>query len=145
MLPSNQAVAIPIDRTDSSSGIEIRNDEFGKPTQIHFSTSGTYNVAFSAQLEKNDGGTDVVSIWLTKNGLNVDYTSTDVYLTNSGTKSRTFAAWNFFTTVQSGDFIQLKISATNDMATSLLAVDAQTNPDRPAIPSTIITINQVSN
>jgi hypothetical protein len=143
-LPMNQAISIPLNQTDSSSGVFIDSDEFGKPTRIRFSASGTYNVAFSAQLEKTDGGTDIASIWLSKNGINVDYTSTDVYLTNSGTKSRTFAAWNFFVTVLAGDFIQLKISANNDMTTAILASDSQTNPDRPAIPSTIITVNQIS-
>jgi hypothetical protein len=143
-LPINEAISIPFNQTDLSSGVFTANDELGKPTQIRFTTAGTYNVAFSSQLEKTDGGTDVVSIWLAKNGQNVDYTSTDVYLTNSGIKSRTFAAWNFFVKVEVGDFIQLKISATNDMATSILASPAQTNPSRPAIPSTIITVNQVS-
>ena len=144
-LPLNQAVSVPVNQTASSDGISIQNDEFGKPTKILFENPGMFNIAFSSQLEKTDGGTDSVSIWLSKNGTNIENTSTDVYLTNSDTKSRHFVAWNFFIDVLAGDFVQLKISASNNMATAILAVPPQTNPIRPAIPSTIITVNQVSN
>ena len=101
-------------------------------------------MAFSLQLGKSDSGTDVVTIWLVQNDENVPWSSTDLYLTDSDLKSRTVAAWNFFVVASAGDTIQLMISASNDLKTSILAVPPQTNPIRPAIPSTILTVNQVS-
>lgn len=119
------------------------DDLAGKPTRITFSNPGLYNVAFSLQLGKTDNKTNVVTIWLSKNGLNVPDSATDLYLSDSNLKSRTVAAWNFFVAASSGDFVQLMISASNNLETSILAAPAQTNPDRPAVPSTILTVNQV--
>jgi len=144
LLAANTATPIPLNTVDSAQGVTIGNDTNGKPTLITFSTDGVYNVAFSLQLGKSDGGTDVVTIWLVQNGENVPWSSTDLYLTDSDLKSRTVAAWNFFVTASAGDTIQLMISASNDLKTSILAVAPQTNPIRPAIPSTILTVNQVS-
>ena len=121
----------------------IANDLDGKPTKITFSTTGVYNVAFSLQLGKSDNKTYVITIWLAKNGVNVPDSATDLYLSDSNLQSRTVAAWNFFVSAAPGDFIQLMISATNDLKTSIIASPAQTNPDRPAVPSTILTVNQV--
>lgn len=145
VLPEDTAVAVPLNSTASSNGVSVENNGEGKPTRITFANAGTYNLAFSSQLGKTDGGTDIVSVWLVHNGDNVDYTNTDVYLSDSNERSRTVVAWNFFVDVSEGDWIQLMLSATNDSKTSIIAVPAQTNPSRPAIPSTIVTVNQVSN
>jgi hypothetical protein len=144
LLAANTATAIPLNSVDAAQGITIGTDISGKPTLITFSTDGVYNVAFSLQLGKTDSGTDLVTIWLVQNGENVPWSSTDLFLTDSDLKSRTVAAWNFFVTATAGDTIQLMIAASNDLKTSILAAPAQTNPIRPAIPSTILTVNQVS-
>ena len=144
LLAANTATAIPLNTVDAAQGITIANDTNGKPTLITFSTDGVYNVAFSLQLGKTDSGTDLVTIWLVQNGENVPWSSTDLFLTDADLKSRTVAAWNFFVTATAGDTIQLMIAASNDLKTSILAAPAQTNPVRPAIPSTILTVNQVS-
>lgn len=144
LLPGNTAVAVPLNTTDAAQGISVANDSDDKPTKITFSNPGVYNVAFSLQLGKSDNKTYVISIWLSKNGVNVPDTATDLFLSDSNLQSRTVAAWNFFVTASSGDFIQLMISATNDLKTSIIATPPQTDPDRPAVPSTILTVNQVS-
>ena len=143
LLAANTATAVPLNTTDRASGISIVNDIDGKPTKITFTTAGIYNISFSMQLGKTDSGTDLVSIWLVQNGDNVPWSSTDLYLTDSGLKSRTVAAWNFFVVIAAGDNIQLMISAENDLKTSVLTLPAQTNPTRPEVPSTILTVNQV--
>jgi hypothetical protein len=144
LLAANTATALPLNTVDAAQGITIGTDTNGKPTLITFSTDGVYNVAFSLQLGKSDSGTDVVTIWLVQNGDNVPWSSTDLFLTDADLKSRTVAAWNFFVSATAGDTIQLMIAASNDLRTSILAAPAQTNPVRPAIPSTILTVNQVS-
>jgi hypothetical protein len=42
--------------TALSSGITIVNDVSGDPTEITFSSTGIYNIQFSAQLKKRGGG-----------------------------------------------------------------------------------------
>ena len=144
LLTANTATAVPLNTVDASQGVTIGTDIDGKPTLITFSTDGVYNVAFSLQLGKTDGGTDLITIWLVQNGENVPWSSTDLYLTDSDLKSRTVAAWNFFVTAAAGDTIQLMISASNNLKSSIIAAPPLTDPDRPAIPSTILTVNQVS-
>ena len=144
MLPGDTAVAVPLNTTDVSRGVSVTDDLSSKPTRVTFSTTGVYNVAFSIQLGKADNKTHAVTIWLSKNGTNVPDSATDLYLSGSDLQSRIVAAWNFFVSAVPGDFIQLMISANNDLETSIIATPPQTNPDRPAVPSTILTVNQVS-
>ena len=108
--------------------------------------TGKFNLSFSIQLEKTDAGTDWVSIWLRKNGDNVAWTNTDVAIIGQDANSRTVVAWNFFveaTTI--GDHWQLMIASTTSATGKMLiqSVDPQTSPLRPAIPGTIVTVNQV--
>ena len=115
-------------------------------SEITMSQAGRYNIAFSIQLEKTDAGTDWVSIWLRKNGENVEWTNTDVALSGSDANSRTVVAWNFFVVATTaGDQWQLMIASTTSPTGKMLiqSVDPQVNPARPAIPGTILTVNQV--
>ena len=145
LLPQDQAVNVPLNTTALSNGVLIELDEFGSPTKIKFNSSGVFNISFSMQLQKIDTGLDTVSIWLAQNGENVADSSTDISLIDKNEASRLFAAWNFVIKASSGDFIQLRISATNNLKTSILYAPPQLNPTRPAIPSTILTVNQIGN
>jgi hypothetical protein len=110
------------------------------------SQAGKYNIAFSIQLEKSDAGTDWVSVWLRKNGSDVPLTNTDVAISDSDANSRTAIAWNFFVeAVTPGDHWQLMIASTTSATGGMIiqSVDPQVEPVRPAIPGTIVTVNQV--
>lgn len=145
LLPQDQAVNVPLNTTALSNGVSIELDEFGSPTKIKFDSSGVFNISFSMQLQKSDTGLDTVSIWLAQNGENVDNSSTDISLIDKNEASRLFAAWNFVVEASGGDYFQLRISATNNLKTTILYAPAQLNPTRPAIPSTILTVNQIGN
>lgn len=61
-----------------------------------------------------------------------------------GADARYVAAWNFFLNVQSGDYYQLMITSSGTtLKTKILSAPAQTNPVRPEVPGTILTVNQV--
>ena len=141
-LVQNQATPIPLGVTDFASGISIVDG-----SKIRFATSGKFNIAFSTQLLKADNGTDTISIWLCKgtNGntcTNVPWSSSDLYLV--GADARFVAAWNFFVDAVSGDFYQLMISSSGiTLKTQISSTPTQTNPSRPEIPGTILTVNQV--
>ena len=112
--------------------------------EITFTHAGVYNIAFSAQITRSQGGaTSNMSIWLAKNGVNVPDTNTDFTLQSNAT--RYVAAWNFFvpvTCTTTCDSYQLMWSAESEY-TSIVYIGPQTVPDRPAIPSLILTVNQV--
>lgn len=131
-----------------TNGISVQSgagDEAGRSSYITFSNPGVYNIAFSAQLFRTQGGSaDTVSIWLRQNGANVPDTNTDVTLLSNGQK--VVAAWNFFVDIScddSGcDSVQLMWSFDNTH-TNIYYQSPQSNPARPAIPSIIMTVNQV--
>lgn len=137
-LPQNQSTPVPLNTTDFAEGISIVSG-----SQITFDVAGKFNIMFSSQLEKGDAGTDLMSIWLRKNGLNVPWTNTDVVITSSGSNSRHLVAFNFFVEAVVGDHFQLMMTSTTSSQMMIRSLGAQTNPARPEIPSTILTISQV--
>lgn len=129
---------VPLNTTDFASGVSIVEG-----TKITFTSSGKFNIAFSSQVEKADAGTDLVSVWLSKNASNVAWTNTDVVITASGANSRHLIALNFFVDAVAGDFFQLMMTSTTSNQMVIKSVGSQTNPDRPEIPGTILTVSQV--
>ncbi|CAB4571002.1 unannotated protein [freshwater metagenome] len=130
----NQGISV-----ESGSG-----DAPGRSSYVTFTRPGVYNIAFSAQLLRTQGGSaNTVSIWLRKNGVDEPNTNTDITLVSNGQKH--VAAWNFFVPVTCSatcDQWQLMWS-TDGGFTNIWFQEAQTNPNRPAIPSIILTVNQV--
>ena len=138
---ANTPYAMRLNNSDvlNNQGISIVND-----SRISFTKAGVYNIAFSAQIYRSQGGSSSnMSIWLRRNGVNVPDSTTDFIL--QGSSARYVAAWNFFVPVACTtqcDYYELVWSAEN-ATTSLLYVPPQVLPDRPGIPSLIVTVNQV--
>lgn len=130
--------------TDGVSVVSGAGDAAGRKSYITFTSPGVYNIAFSAQVYRTQGGNeDVASFWLRKNGVNVPMTNTDVSVVSNSTKL--VAAWNFFVAVNCDptcDQYQLMWSYAEDH-TNLWFQSPQTGPTRPGIPSVILTVNQV--
>ena len=124
--------AFKFNTTDFYSGVSIASS-----SRITFANTGKYNITFSAQMEKTDSGTDTIEIWLKKNGTNQSNTNTKFYLV--GNSAKVVAAWNFFVDAAAGDYYQI-FWYSADSAVRVLAEIAGT---RPAIPSIIMTVNQV--
>ena len=127
---------VTMNQTDLSNGVTVVSN-----SRITIANPGVYNIAFSVQLEKTDSGDDAVQIWLQKGGVNVDNTATEVTIV--GNNGKFVAAWNFFVQAAGGDYYELCWHSA-DTAVSLQAQGTASNPTRPAIPSVIVTVNQVS-
>jgi hypothetical protein len=125
-----------LNTTDLSNGVTVVSN-----SRITIANPGVYNIAFSVQLEKTDSGDDAVQIWLQKGGVNVANTATEVTIV--GNNGKFVAAWNFFVQAAAGDYYELCWHSA-DTAVSLQAQGTASNPTRPAIPSVIVTVNQVS-
>ena len=124
--------AFRFNNTDFNSGVSIVSS-----SRITFANAGKYNIAFSAQMEKTDGGTDIAEIWIKKNGSNEPNTNTKFYL--AGNSAKMVAAWNFFVNAAAGDYYQIFWYS----ADTNVRILAEIAGDRPAIPSIIMTVNQV--
>lgn len=122
--------------TDLSNGVTIVSN-----SRITIANSGTYNIQFSAQFDKTDGGDDSAQVWLMKNGSNVANTNTE--LTLHAQDGKAVAAWNFFVQAAAGDYFELAWHSS-DTAMFINYIAAASNPTRPAIPSVILTVNQIA-
>ncbi len=137
-LPQNVATPVPLNTADFASGVSIVEG-----SKITFSVAGKFNIMFSSQLEKGDAGTDVLSVWLTKSTVNVPWSNTDIVISSSGANSRHLVMLNYFVNVVPGDFFQMMMTSTTSSQMLIRSVGTQTNPPRPEIPGTILTVNQV--
>ena len=109
-------------------------------SKITFAHAGVYNIQFSAQLAKSDSGDDNIEIWINKNGNPISETNTHVTLT--GNSAKQVAAWNFLINLNANDYIELKWYSA-DTGMYIHAESGSTGPTRPAIPSIILTTQQV--
>lgn len=130
------ANAITYNTTDLSSGVSVVSN-----SRITIANAGIYNIEFSAQLQKTSGGDDYVDLWLSKNGTNVANTNTTLHLVSN--PGYAVAAWNFLVNAAAGDYYELKWHSA-DTTMELHAAAAGTSPTRPAIPSVILSVTQVS-
>jgi len=123
-----------------NNGVFVGTDIFVKKTLFSVADPGVYNVQFSAQFNRTSGGSSkTISIWLRKNGIDVPNTATHISVqANAG---KLVAAWNFFIDIGSTDAIQIMWS--QDDAIDILYQSADLALPHPAIPSVIVTINQL--
>jgi len=136
---ANSIQAMHCDTEDFSDGISLQGTP--EKTRITMADAGKYNIAFSAQLFNQANGA-LVQIWLNKNGTPVPNSNTKVHM--SANLPYAVAAWNFFVNANAGDYYQIMWSS-NDSTTSIRS-EAATGSGatlKPAIPSVIITVNQV--
>lgn len=143
---ANTAYTIVFNTTDLSNNISRASNQFT------ISTAGTYNIQFSLQLVNTDSQAHFAEIWLALNGTDIAGTGSkyDVPSSHGSSDGYLIAVANFLVTVTAGQYIELKIAASQvENGTTdgvyLEAYTAQTTPYiRPSIPSSVITITQVA-
>jgi hypothetical protein len=134
---ANIARSMSFNSTDITNGVSISGSTSPFNTYIKTTNAGIYNIQFSAQVEKTDSGTDVIVIWLRKNG--IDLTDSATKLTLSGNGTKVVAAWNWFVPSAANDYYQI-IWVSADTGMRLYAEPIN---DTPGIPSVILTVNRV--
>lgn len=113
---------------------------------FHILQNGVYNVQYSLQMANSNSQIHEISVWLRKNGVDVDGTATIFSIPGShgGVDGYGVPVANFYLQLNAGDYVELWAAVSNT-ALSIKAIAAQTSPFvRPLIPSTVVTINQVS-
>lgn len=108
-------------------------------SQIKVLNAGTYNIQFSAQIIRTQGGSGTnIFIWFAKNGNPIPNSNTDIGFSNNN--QFLVAAWNIIETFNANDYFEIKW-ATSDENIQIISVPS---PDYgPAIPSIITTITQI--
>ena len=138
----NTPYAMTFDHTDTANtnGVSIIGG-----SQVTFTNAGLYNLQFSAQVAKSQGGSAAtMTIWLRVNGVDIPWTATNFTL--QANANYLVTAWNFFVPVTCSagvcDHYELMWSTPSEFV-GIVALPAQTGPDRPAVPSIILTVDQV--
>jgi hypothetical protein len=134
---ANIPLSMSFDSTDITNGVSISGSASPFNTYIKTTNAGVYDIQFSAQVEKTDSGTDEITIWLRKNG--IDITDSATKLTLSGNSTKVVAAWNWFVSSAANDYYQI-IWVSADTGMRLYAEPIN---DTPGIPSVILTVNRV--
>jgi hypothetical protein len=135
------AYAITLNTTDYSNGIYVSNS-----SRINVRNYGIYNLQFSIQFKNTTNDAQDVDIWFRKNGTNIADSNSRFSLParkSSGDPSHLIAALNFFLELQANDYVEVMWRVT-DTGVSIEHFGTSTSPDRPAIPSAIITASYIA-
>lgn len=136
---ANTPTVIPLDTIEASNGVRLENN-----TQVVAPISGTYKYDYSLQIDKDDGGTDAVDVWIRINGNDVPRTASQVTL--QGQAGEVFPFVSYILPLRANDYVEL-VFASSDATVFALAVPAWTEPanpyTRPAIPSLIVNMNML--
>lgn len=133
------ATAMTCDTVQISRGITVVDQ-----TKFTVSRKASYNIQFSAQFFNPESSDYRVSVWPKVNGTNVEDSCTDITVPSKHgfDSGAVVAAWNFFLDLNAGDYVELMWS-TPIATITMEHTAARTTPVRPAIPSLIVTINEV--
>jgi hypothetical protein len=113
-------------------------------TRFVIQNPGVYNLAFSAQMVKTGGNSSThAHIWLYQNGLDVLYSASQIGFPSNSVY--VVPAWNFFfSTTTPNEYVELKWEINSNVDNQLLIKHQPAAGSVPAIPSVIVTINQVN-
>jgi hypothetical protein len=114
-------------------------------SRIVMQSAGTYDIKYSAQLIKTSGSpsSSTVSIWLRKNGTDIQNTNAEFDITKlTANNGKTVASFNYIDTFTAGQYVEFVWSTTSTDVT-VGNIGAQTNPTRPTTPSLYVVVRQV--
>jgi hypothetical protein len=141
---ANTATVMTFNTTDFASGISIVTSG-GLASRITTATAGIYNFQWSGQFVNTDTQIHDASIWVRKNGADVVGSTGLISIPNKpgGVDGQGIYGWNFFFSLNAGDYIELWWSTTN-AAVSIQAYPVGTSPTRPSTSSLVATMAFVS-
>ena len=141
---ANTATVMTFNTTDFASGVSIVTSG-GKASRITVTTAGIYNFQWSGQFQNTDTQLQDVSVWVRKNGTDVVGSTGLISIPNKhgGVNGHTISGWNFFFSLNAGDYIELWWSSTSAQV-SIEAYPVGTSPTRPSTSSLVATMAFVS-
>jgi hypothetical protein len=143
---ANTATIITLNETVTADTLDfsVENNLSAAPTRITAAHTGVYNIQFSLQLQNTDTAQHEFDLWFRINGTDVDNSNTTVTVParkNASIFGYAVAAWNFFTTLNADDYVEL-VWATNSTLVTVPYNGATAL--HPATPSVIVTVSFVS-
>lgn len=133
------ATLLQINTTDFTSGVTL-----SASSELVIAHAGIYNIQFSAQTTNAGNSPDNFTIWLKKNGANLDATGSIATTPSShgNIPGAGIVAANFYVDALVGDKFQFYWS-TDSGDTVLTTYPQAVTPSHPASPAMVVTVNQV--
>jgi hypothetical protein len=139
ILATNVPQVITVNTKEESFGVEIVDG-----SKLTFFKAGTYDIQFSAQLQRTNNGNDTADIWIKLNGSlpaqNVLRSNGSISINGAANATPQIIAWNYVLTVKAGDYLEFWWRGT-DTHIQFLAQDADSVV--PATPSFTVTATLV--
>ena len=127
----------------SNNGVIMVDPISSNYTKIKILNEGIYNIQFSAQLSHTTSSANYIQIWFRKNGVDIPDSNSSVSIKDNNQNE--IPAWNFIVNALAEDTYSI-MWASSSTGVFLEADPAQSSPFvSPAIPSAIITVQQIIN
>ena len=139
------ANVLTFDTSDFTDGVTLTSG-----SQLNVPSAGIYNIAFSIQFQSTSTATELIDVWLRKNGTDIANTNSEFSLParkSAGIPSALIAVTPIMLSLAANDYIQVmwRVSDTVVSVQQLPAVTASgTTPAIPATPSAIVQVQFVS-
>ena len=141
---ANTEYAMKYEVSNGTSGVSITNNASGFPTRITPTNTGVYNIQFLTQLGNTANSDITFDIWFRINEVNVPNSNTKFSLIRSlGSGLYAVAASNFLTQINAGQYVEIMWSCGASTG-QFEYLGTQSTPTRPATPSIILTVTQIS-
>ena len=138
----NTSTLLQLNTTTASNGVTLNTTT----QEISVAVGGTYNFAFSAQINNSTAGQTLVAIWFAIDGAAVPASTswaTGPSRENESTPASGIVAANIFLALSSTSRVTMRWLSPDGHGT-LVTYPASVTPSYPAAPAVILTVNQVS-
>lgn len=139
---ANTSTLLQLNTTTHSNGVTLNTTT----QQVSVAIAGTYNFAFSVQLNNSSTGQSKVAIWFAVDGTNVSNSASWATIAsreNATTPASTIVAANIFLTLTATSKVTMHW-LSDDGSGAIVTYPASVSPAYPAAPAVILTVNQVS-
>ena len=137
----NTATLMTLNTTDFSNGVSVVSN-----SKITVGYAGIYNLQFSVQLQNLDNAPQDVFIWLKQNGTDITGSTGKVGMParkSAGVPFHDIKGWNYFLSMNAGDYVQIYWSTTN-VDVTIQTYAASGAPTKPSTASVVATLSFVS-
>ena len=137
---ANTATLMTLNTTDFANGVSI---DTSKITVVN---PGIYNLQFSVQVQNANNAPHDIFIWLKQNGTDIVGSTGKVGLParkNPGDPFHDIKGWNYFLSMNAGDYVEIYWSVTNADIT-IETYPASGTPTKPSTASVVATLSFVS-
>jgi hypothetical protein len=138
---ANTAALMALDITDFSNEVSLVTG-----SKLTVANAGIYNLQFSVQVQNAGNAPHDIFIWLKQNGTDITGSTGKVGLParkNPGDPFHDIKGWNYFLSMNAGDYVQIYWSTTNASVT-IETYAASGTPTKPSTASVVATLSFVS-